>query len=98
MQDILGLISQLRRPRLLIRAARFGVEDYARSRHLGRILRAHRLPRFGEALVRLMDIEGEMNDRRLSEDATYSIARHVEVLIAIMGEARLMRTVCNSSE
>ena len=91
MQDVLGMVGALSRPKLLVRAARFGVEEYSRERHLPRILRSPSLPRSGEALMRLMEIEAEMNDRRRARAADYAIAAHVEALIAIMGEARLLR-------
>jgi hypothetical protein len=93
MQDILSVIRQLKRPKLLIRAARFGVDDYDRERHLVRILRVHHLPVSGDALMRLMDLEERLNDLRKANDAGYSTARHVDILIAIMGEVRLLRAV-----
>jgi hypothetical protein len=93
MQDILGMISALSRPRMLVRAARFGVDDYSRTAHLPRLLNAITLPRSGEAILRLLDIEADLNDRRKARAADYSVGRHVEVLIAMMGEARLLRAV-----
>ena len=91
MQDILSLLASLRRPRLLIRAARIGADDYRREAHLSRILGYAALPRSGAALMRLVDLEADLDLRRRAEDTAYSIARHVEVLAAIMGEARLLR-------
>ena len=38
MQDILSMLSAIHRPRLLMRAARFGAEDYRREVHLPRLL------------------------------------------------------------
>ncbi len=38
MQDILSRMNALRRPRLLIRAARAGADDYMRAPHLARLL------------------------------------------------------------
>lgn len=97
MQDLLGMIAGLNRPRLLVRAARFGVDDYNRSSQLPRLLGAVNLPRNGEAIVRLIDIEADLNDRRVGVAADYSIARHVAVLIALMGEARLLRAMTRSA-
>lgn len=93
MQDILGMIGALSRPRLLVRAARFGVDDYSRKAHLPRLLHEVSLPRSGEAILRLLDIEAELNDSRLARAADYSAGRHVEVLIAMMAEARLLRAL-----
>jgi hypothetical protein len=96
MLDILSQVGTLNRPKLLVQAARFGLDDYVREQHLQRILRCEKLPRMTEALVRLMDRESEIHDIRIQEDASYRIARHVEVLIAIMGEARLLRALTPS--
>ncbi|SMC74960.1 DUF6477 family protein [Primorskyibacter flagellatus] len=92
MQDILSLLHTLKRPRLLIRAARIGAQDYQRTAHLPRLLGYGALPRTGPALMRLMEIEAELNARREASDAGYSIARHVELLVAMMGEARVLRS------
>lgn len=91
MMDLLSLLNTIHRPRLLIRAARFGVEEYRRDTHLRRLLGHGALPRSGAALTILMDIEAEQNEQRLTKQAGYSPARHVEVLIAMMGEAQLLR-------
>ncbi len=91
------MIAGLNRPRLLVRAARFGVDDYDRGTHLTRLLGAGHLPRTGEAIVRLIDLEADLNDRRTGAFADYSIARHVAVLIALMGEARLLRAMTRSA-
>ena len=91
MKDILGQLNDLRRPRLLIRAARIGVQEYRRELHLKRLLGQASLPRPGAALMQLMEIEGAMDDRRRTDSASYSVSRHVEVLTAMMGEARNMQ-------
>ena len=91
MQDILSMLNALHRPRLLIRAARIGAEDYRRAAHLPRLLGYGQLPRHGNALMRLMEIEGELNALRLGEDSSYSLLRHIDVLIAIVGEGRILR-------
>ena len=91
MKDIPSLLSDLKRPRLLIQAARLGAEDYRRETHLPRHLGYGNLPRHGAALMRLMEKEGVMNAERKAGDACYSVAHHVDILIAIMGEAQLLR-------
>lgn len=90
MKDIARAFSALRRPKLLIRAARLGLQDYARDRDLRRITRAARLPAPEIALARLMDEEAQLENIRQAGDATYSACRHVELLIAMMAEARLL--------
>lgn len=89
MQDLMTMITTLRRPRLLARAAKFGAQDYNRDRHLQRILGYGSLPGTGAALVQLMELEREVNDQRKEEDAAYSLVRHLDLLIALLGEAQL---------
>lgn len=84
-------LARLRRPRLLISAARFGLADYDRSRDLRRIFRASAAPGPAAALARLIDEEADLEATRRAGGATYSIARHVDVLIALMGEAQSLR-------
>ena len=91
MQDVLSMLHALHRPRLLMRAARIGAQDYRRTIHLPRLLGYGVLPRHGDALLRLMDIEAELDAQRRSADAGYSLIRHVDVLIALVGEARELR-------
>lgn len=91
MKDVLGLLADLRRPRLLIRAARIGAQDYRREVCLHRILGYGALPRPGAALMQLMEMEGIAEDQRKAGDAGYSVSRHVELLVAMMGEARVLR-------
>lgn len=91
MQDLLTRLNALRRPKLLIRAARFGAAEYRRDTQLPRLLGYGATPRCADALMRLMAREAEINDKRKKGDAGYSIAQHVEILTAVMGEARLLR-------
>ncbi|MCJ8139257.1 DUF6477 family protein [Falsirhodobacter halotolerans] len=86
MTDFRAILATLRRPRLLIRAARLGMEDYRRDRDLGRLTDC---PTPESALPRLLEQEDLLERTRLSGDAAYSVTRHVEVMIALMAEARM---------
>jgi len=90
MTDFCRLLANLKRPRLLIRAARFGIEDYRRERDLARLIntQAHATPE--TALPRLFCEEERMENTRRAGDLGYSLSRHIEVLIALMAEARLL--------
>ena len=92
MQDLLTMLARLHRPRLLMRAARIGAEDYHRTTHLPRLLGFGILPRHGTALLKLMEVEAELNAQRKAGDAGYSLVRHVDVLIAMVGEARFLKS------
>lgn len=86
MQDLAAMMNDLRRPRLLIRAARLGKQDYLRERHLRRLLPQSPLPRPAEAVLRLMEMERDLNELRCASSAGYSLPRHLDVLIALMAE------------
>lgn len=91
MPTALAELEHLRRPPLLVRAARIGARDYERGRDLGR-LTGHRVPPAPEvAIGRLMSEEAHVEEARRSGAATYSAVRHVALLAALMGEARLAR-------
>ncbi len=93
--SLLETISQTHRPRLLLRAARIGTADYRRETDLRRVLRLPAPPPPGpETLRALIDLEAELEARRTRAapdggDA-WRPTRHVEVMIALIAEARLM--------
>ena len=88
MTDFRKILADLRRPRLLIRAARFGMADYRRERDLRRIVAPLSTP--DRTLPHLVEEEDRLETIRQSGDAGYSVARHIEVLIALMAEVRLL--------
>ena len=90
MTDILGVLKSLRRPRLLIRAARFGLRDYNRDRDLRRLVKTEGLPGPTGTVPALLSEEARIEQTRRDGDAAYSPARHVELLIALIAEARLL--------
>ncbi len=93
MKDLLGTLTSLRRPRLLVRAARFGLRDYNRERDLRRLVRSEAIPAPSTAVSALMAEEARLEETRRVGDAAYSPARHVELLIALIAEARLLPRV-----
>lgn len=90
MTDFRTLLDNLRRPRMLIRAARFGMADYHRDRDLKRLIDANAPASPEKTLPRLINEEERLEETRILGDASYSISRHIEVLIALMSEARLL--------
>ena len=78
----------LRRPSLLIRAARAGQSGWRRNRDLPRLLRTDACPRPGTALPRLRAEEAQMNLARKDGAAEYDLQRHVMLMIAILAEMR----------
>jgi len=90
MHDFRDALSRLSRPRLLVRAARHGIQDYCRDRDLKRLIAASSPPAPEAALARLLDEEERVETTRQRGDAGYSLTRHVDLLIALMAEVRLL--------
>lgn len=88
MSDIRMMLANLRRPRLLMHAARFGLGDYRRERDLRRLVAPFGAPE--DTIPHLLSVEERLEATRLAGDASYSPARHIDVLIALLAEARLV--------
>ena len=88
MTDFRTILANLRRPRLLIRAARFGLEDYRRERDLRRLLQESDNP--DRILPALLAEEARLEHIRKTGDLSYPVARHIEVLVALMAEVNLL--------
>lgn len=98
MKDISTRLREMRRPPLLIRAARIAAQDYCRDPHLGRVLGADRAPRAAAALMELLDIEAALDVSRRKREAGYTVGQHVAVLTAVLGEARLLAEASAETE
>lgn len=89
MTDHAAYLASLKRPRILVRAALHGLSDYDRNRCLRRVLSGVTLSP-ASAVARLLDIEEALETARKAGEAGYSPARHVDVMIALMAEVRLL--------
>ena len=48
------------------------------------------MPKHVAAILRLMELEDELNRLRKLGQSSYNLIRHIDVLITILGEARLL--------
>ena len=87
MTDLTRTLKDLRRPRILVSAARKGMALYRRDRDLRRILSGE--ARAAETGGRLLAAESRMEAERTAGNAGYSIGAHIAVLTALMAEASL---------
>lgn len=87
MTDISQRLHSMLRPSLLTAAARFALRRYDRARHLPRAL--GQAPSKNQAAIAhtLIDLEAELDAKRASKDASYSVQRHIDVLTALLAEA-----------
>lgn len=86
-------IDTLRRPRLLICAARFGIADYRREQVLPRFrLSLSSLQELTqhEIVAALIGMEEHYEAQRIARDPGYRVAKHVELMIALMAETQLL--------
>ncbi len=90
MTDLQTRVAALRRPRLLVRAARIGARDYDRDRDLTRLIGRATAPSPEAAVRWLIDTERHLEEQRRAGAAAYSVLRHVEILISLMSETRLL--------
>ena len=88
MTDLTAMLNALRRPKILIRAARAGVADYRRDRDLKRLLKAPKTAAPQHAIGSLLAEEHRLEAGRAAGEATYNLQRHVAVLTAILAEMR----------
>jgi len=93
--DFRALLADLRRPQLLIRAARCGLSDYRRDRDLRRLIDSQPSP--DRAVRRLLSEEERLEAIRVAGEANYSVSRHIEVLIALISEVRLLPRIVHSA-
>jgi hypothetical protein len=89
MTDPMSVLRALRRPRLLIRAAHLGLPDYRRDHALPRLVPEGAADSCSDVFSTLAAEEASMNEARRSGGAAYSPSRHVELLAAMIFEARL---------
>ncbi|TFL18196.1 DUF6477 family protein [Jannaschia formosa] len=85
-------INSMRRPGLLIEAAGHGTALYERRRDLRRMLRVAIPSTARAALEKLLPIEADLEKRRREGATSYSLTRHVDILTALLAEARSFRT------
>lgn len=81
-------LNQLKRPKLLLDAARFGLGQYDRARTLPRILGRTPPERPDLAITALLDREAQVERTRKTGGMAYSPAAHIGLLTAILAEAR----------
>jgi len=90
MFNIIQLLENLKRPKILVRAARLGLSNYTRDTDLPRITRTHKSGSASATIDRLLNQEHRLENARKSGDASYSVHNHIRVLTAVLAEAHLI--------
>ena len=89
-QDLITQLETVKRPSLLMRAARHGRNLYDRKRDLARILPQQASTLQCDIVKSLMIIEDEHEKKRHQNDAAYFVTEHVECLSALLAESVLL--------
>lgn len=97
MSDLIETVQKLRRPGLLVRAAKLGSAEYNRSRELRRLIPGASTPAPEKAVKLLLEEENELERYRVIGDASYSVMRHVRVMVALVSEIKLLRRAATES-
>lgn len=86
-------LQSLNRPKLLVRAAQVWLPEFNRERSMRRIFPGMVPPAPGRGFDALVEQEAAIDQIRRDGAASYSAARHIEVLVALIVEARLASSV-----
>lgn len=84
------MLDSIKRPKILVRAAKIGLEWYRRERDLTKVIHSLTTPAPERAMERLVAAERELEQFRVAGQANYDVHRHIAVLTALLGEARLL--------
>lgn len=90
MTNLIMRLENLRRPSLMIRAARAGAILFDRHRDLMRLGLSTCLSDPSECIGVLLRKEAELETARKLRSPSYELTRHIQVLIALIAEARLL--------
>lgn len=90
MPNINTFLATLRRPKLLVRAARHGLADYDRKRDLARLTGQSHKSATSTIVENLIAQEEQLEEVRKSGEATYRVTQHIELLVALIAECRLL--------
>lgn len=85
----INYLQNLNRPKLLVNAARVWLPDFNRDRSMRRIFPGIVPPAPGRGFDALVEQEAAIDQIRRDGAASYSAARHIELLVAMIVEARL---------
>ena len=90
MTNLKNALEGIHRPKTLMRAAKSALGNYDRSTGLQRLLGKSDKIRPEDALRELLPLEQDCETRRQTGRVAYSVARHLEVMVAIIAEASLL--------
>lgn len=89
MSEFRGKLSTVKRPKILVKAAKIASRTYIRSRDLSAIL-GYSHPVTDTLIAKqLFDLEHFTNQERRQGDASYDLKKHVQILSALLSEVQV---------
>ena len=81
-----NVLDRILRPKILLKAARIGQNNYSRNRDLKRLIGAQKPPKPEHAVECLIRREVELEEARIVGNATYNVKLHIHVMAALLQE------------
>jgi hypothetical protein len=85
-----AVITTIRRPKILLCAAKFGLKTYSRNKELKRLFKMRTAPQPPHALRMLRTRENDLENARKKGKAAYDMKLHIQVMTALLQELYLM--------
>ena len=84
------MLPKIKRPRILIKAAKIGLKHYEREKGLEQLLRLNKGAKPESVVEKLVAAEATINEQRVNGGASYSLDRHINLLTALLNEMCLL--------
>ncbi len=84
------IFQKILRPKILMQAAKIGLQNYRRETDLKKILGARALSNHSQNISQLSDREIELEEARKSGNAAYDMNKHIQIMTALLQELYLL--------
>jgi len=84
------VLYNLKRPKILLQAARIGLKTYSRKRDLKRMLKMREIPQPVQVIKRLLKNETTLEEARKTGNAAYDMKIHIQIMTALLQEVYLL--------
>ncbi len=84
------IFQKILRPKILMQAAKIGLQSYRREIDLKKILGARTLSDCNDNISQFSDREIELEEARKSGNAAYDMNKHIQIMTALLQELYLL--------
>lgn len=83
-------LCNVKRPKILLQAAKIGLTTYSRNRDLKRLFKVQEIPQPKQIIKRLLKNEMTLEEARRTGNAAYDMKKHIQVMTALLQEIYLL--------